>query len=175
MSNPDAKISRWNTGYAGLVLGFGWLKTERLVRFLNHIPLLLKTVKRSPRAKLEDLLVCLMAGVESLGQINSSLRYDRGLALAVGRESLADQSLLSQTLDAFDAKTVAKLRSNMVEVIAERSRAGAHRPAPRHHPGPGHDGPALLGAMRGSHQGTNHSPTRLYGQTTERGLQSPFP
>ncbi len=89
MSDPDARISRWNTGYAGLVLGFAWLKTERLLRVLNHIPLLLKTVKRSPRSKLEDLLVCLMAGVESLGQINSSLRYDWGLALAVGRESLA--------------------------------------------------------------------------------------
>jgi len=123
VSNPDAKISRWNTGYAGLVLGFGWLKTERLLRFLNHIPLLLKTVKRSPRSKLEDLLVCLMSGVESVGQINSSLRYDKGLVLAVGRESLADQSLLSQTLDAFDARSVAKLRSNMVEMIAERSRA----------------------------------------------------
>jgi len=40
----------------------------------------------------------------------------------VGRESLADQSLLSQTLDAFDAQTVAKLRSNMVELVSQRSR-----------------------------------------------------
>lgn len=122
MSNPDAKISRWNTGYAGLVLGWGWLKTEKLLAFLNHIPLVLKTVKRSPRSKLEDLVLCLMTGVESLGQINSALRYDRGLTLAAGRESLADQSLLSQTLDAFNAGGLAKLRSNMVQVISERSR-----------------------------------------------------
>ena len=45
MSDSNQEISPWNTGYAGLVPGWGWLKTEKLLAFLNHIPLVLKTVK----------------------------------------------------------------------------------------------------------------------------------
>jgi hypothetical protein len=173
--NPDAKISRWNTGYAGLVLGLGWLKAEKLFSFVNHIPLILKTVKRSPKSKLEDLLVCLMAGVESLGQINSALRYDRGLTLAVCRESLADQSLLSQTLDAFDAKSVAKLRSNMVELTSQRSRTLARIRQ-------GKDTILDLdmtdlpcSALCEGATETDHGPAGLYRQATECALQSPLP
>jgi hypothetical protein len=123
MSNIQENFSHCNTQYAGLALGVAWLKRSKFFRFLNHIPLNLKTVKRTPRSKLEDLLVCLMAGVESLGQIDVRMRRDRGLTLAVGRQSLADQSLMSQTLDAFEARSLEHLRTNIVALLGERSRA----------------------------------------------------
>ena len=83
------KFSGKNTQYAGLALGWGWLKASNLLRFLDRIPLDLKTVKRSPKSKLEDLLACLMAGVVSLGQIDVGMRRDPGLAGALGRERLS--------------------------------------------------------------------------------------
>jgi hypothetical protein len=122
MSHCDEKYSDCNTRYAGLALAVGWLKREKLFRFLNHLTLDLKTVKRTPRSKLEDLLVCVMAGVGSLRQIDESVRKDQGLALALGRESLADQSLISQTLDAFEEKSLAKLRSNLTGFLMQESR-----------------------------------------------------
>jgi hypothetical protein len=117
MTHFDEKCSRCNSGYAGLALAVGWLKREKLFRFLNHIPVDLKTVKRTLRSKLEDLLVCLMTGVGSLRQIDEGVRKDPGLALGLGRESLADQSLISQTLDGFEEKSLSKLRSNIVNLI----------------------------------------------------------
>ncbi len=84
MTHLGEKFSHCNSGYAGLALAVGWLKREKLFRFLNHIPLDLKTVKRTPRSKLEDLLVCLMAGGGSLRQIDEGVRKDPGLALALG-------------------------------------------------------------------------------------------
>jgi hypothetical protein len=41
MSDSNQKISPWNTGCAGLVLGWGWLKTEKSLAFSDRIPLLL--------------------------------------------------------------------------------------------------------------------------------------
>ncbi len=123
MSNIQENFSPCNTQYAGLALGVAWLKRSKFFRFLNHIPLNLKTVKRTPRSKLEDLLVCLMAGVESLGQIDVRMRRDRGLTLAVGRQSLADQSLMSQTLDAFETRSLEHLRAQIVVLLGEQSRA----------------------------------------------------
>lgn len=123
MATIPEKISACNTEYAGVALLWGWLKRSQLLRFLNFIPLDLKTVRRTPRSKLEDLLACLTTGVPSLGQIDVRMRRDRGLTLALGRDSLADQSLLSQTLDAFDAGSLDRLRSNMVRLLSQRSRA----------------------------------------------------
>ena len=57
MSHCDEKYSYCNTRYAGLALDVGRLKRQKLFRFLNNLKLDLKTVKRTPRSKLEDLLV----------------------------------------------------------------------------------------------------------------------
>lgn len=121
MSDCKQKVSGCNTQYAGLALAVGWFKREKLFRFLRHLPLNLKTVKRSPFSKLEDLLVCLMTGIESLGQIDIGMRNDPGLTLSLGRESLADQSLMSQTLDAFDEQSLTRLRSNIVRLLIDES------------------------------------------------------
>jgi len=123
MSDYPRKLSWHNTRFAGLTVAVGWLKREKFFRFLNQIPLILKTVKRSPRDKLEDLFVCLMTGVASIRQIDEGVRKDRGLALTLDRESLADQSLLSTTLDAFDADALRRLRANIVGLLKEESRA----------------------------------------------------
>ena len=123
MDRTGPKLFRCNTEYAGLALAWAWMKREKLLRFLNRIPLDLKTVRRTPKSKLEDLLCCLMSGIESLGQIDKRMRRDLGLTRALGRSSLADQSLMSQTLDAFDEVSLGRLRSNLRCLLAERSRA----------------------------------------------------
>jgi hypothetical protein len=118
----NSKFSGCNSEYAGLALVWAWLKREKLLRFLNRIPLHLKTVRRTPKSKLEDLLCCLMSGVESLGQIDKRMRWDPGLTRSVGRSSLADQSLMSQTLDAFDELSLDRLRKNISQLLTDQSR-----------------------------------------------------
>jgi len=118
----NSKFSGCNSEYAGLALVWAWLKREKLLRCLTRIPLNLKTVRRTPKSKLEDLLCCLMIGIESLGQIDKRMRWDPGLTQALGRGSLADQSLMSQTLDAFDEVSLERLRCNLSQLLADRSR-----------------------------------------------------
>lgn len=122
MSAIVPKISPYNSQYAGLALVWDWLKSSGFLCCLNRIPLRLKTVRRTPASKLQDLLACLMTGIESLGQIDVRMRHDQGLTQALGRSSLADQSLLSQTLDAFDEKSLQALRRNIVHLICEQGR-----------------------------------------------------
>lgn len=122
MSTIAEKFPGCNSEYAGLALVWDWLKSSGFLRCLNYLGLPMKTVKRTPQSKLQDLLACLMAGVECLGQIDPRMRRDEGLIRALGRESLADQSLLSQTLDAFDDSRVERLRRNLVRLLRQRSR-----------------------------------------------------
>ena len=112
-----------NTKYAGLVAGLRWMKQHKLFSFMNHIRLPMKTVKRTPRSKMEDLTVGLMSGVKCIRDINETVRPDKGLAKVLGRSSLADQSLLSDMLNVFDAHSVEKLRAGMVRANKRNSQA----------------------------------------------------
>ena len=112
-----------NTKYAGLAAGLRWIKQHNLFSFMNHIRLPMKTVKRTPRSKMEDLTVGLMSGVKCIRDINETVRPDKGLARVLGRSSLADQSLLSDMLNVFDEHSVEKLRAGMVRANKRNSQA----------------------------------------------------
>jgi hypothetical protein len=72
---------------------------------------------------MEDLTVGLMSGVKCIRDINETVRPDKGLAKVLGRSSLADQSLLSDMLNAFDEHSVEKLRAGMVRANRRNSQA----------------------------------------------------
>jgi hypothetical protein len=56
-----------------------------------------KTVKHTPIDKLYDAFISLLAGAQSLGEINNLLRADPGLQRAFGRTACAEQSVVQQT------------------------------------------------------------------------------
>lgn len=112
-----------NTKYAGLAAGLRWMKQRKMFSFMNHIRIPMKTVWRTPRSKMEDLMVGLMSGVKSIRDINETTHRDKGLAKILGRTSLADQSLISDMLNAFDEHSVEKLRAGMVKANKRNSQA----------------------------------------------------
>lgn len=71
-----------------------------------------KTVRHSPVQKLTDALIGILAGCKALYELNVRVRPDLPLQEAFGREEegLADQSTISDTLNAFDEETVTQLR-----------------------------------------------------------------
>ena len=89
---------------------------------MNHIRLPMKTVKRTPRSKMEDLIIGIMSGVKCIRDINETTHRDKGLAKVLGRNSLADQSLLSEMLNKFDEHSIEKLRSGVVKTNKNKSQ-----------------------------------------------------
>jgi hypothetical protein len=108
------------TGFAPLgVLGYCLTRTQFLAPVWAELDLPLKTVDHTPKAKLLDLVVSILAGCRAIAQVNTRIRPDVALAHAWGRERFADQSTLARTLDAFSAIDVAQLRRGS-EVLYRR-------------------------------------------------------
>lgn len=85
-----------------------------------------KTVKDSPEDKVVDILLTLLAGAQSLVQINTLLRSDPALQRSVGRERCCEQSVAQQTLDAATAENVTQMQEVLTTLFRQHSQAAAH-------------------------------------------------
>jgi hypothetical protein len=86
-----------------------------------------KTIKDSPLDKLTDILITILAGGQGLVEANTRLRSDPALQRAFGRERCAEQSVLSETLNACTSTNVAQLEQ-AVQTIYQAHSAGYHHP-----------------------------------------------
>ncbi len=84
-----------------------------------------KTIKDSPLDKLTDVLVTILAGGQGLVETNTRLRSDPALQRAFGRSRCAEQSVISETLNACTATNVAQLEQ-AVQSIYQAHSAGYH-------------------------------------------------
>lgn len=99
------------TNFAPLgVLGYCLTQTNFLAPVWAGLEVPLKTVDHSPVAKLQDILVSILAGCRAISHVNTRLRPDLALAQAWGRACFADQSMLARTLDICQQDQVAQLR-----------------------------------------------------------------
>jgi hypothetical protein len=115
------------TSFAPLgVLGYCVRRTGFLAPVFSELELPVKTVRHSPRAKLIDILVGILSGCRAIEQVNTRIRPDTVLAQAWGRESFAEQSLLADTLDAFDEVTVNQLRHGGEGWLRQNGRLFRH-------------------------------------------------
>jgi hypothetical protein len=118
---------RETTNFAPLgVLGYCLTRTNFLAPVFDGLELKQKTVKHSPRAKLQDILVGILAGCRALSQTNTLIRPDGALAQAWGRKRFAEQGLLADTLDAFDEQAVDQLRAGNEALLRREGRVWRH-------------------------------------------------
>ncbi len=82
-----------------------------------------KTVVHTPLQKLQDAFINMMAGGHGIVEVNQRLKPDPTLSAAFGRQSCADQSGISATLNACRAENVAQMRQAM-QAIYRRYGAG---------------------------------------------------
>jgi hypothetical protein len=115
------------TGFAPLgVLGYCLTQTRFLAPVWGELELPLKTVNHPPSAKLQDLLISILAGCRAIAQVDTRLRPDVALARAWGRKRFADQSNLARTLDAFSTTEVAQLRYGSEALFRRESHVLRH-------------------------------------------------
>ncbi len=86
-----------------------------------------KAVKDSPQDKVQDILLALLAGTQSLVQLNTLLRQDAALQGAAGRSRAAEQSVAQQTLDAATPANVAELQQVLTTLLQRHGQVAQHR------------------------------------------------
>ncbi len=86
-----------------------------------------KVVRYTPAQKLLDGLITILAGAHGLVEANKRVRPDRSLQRAFGRDGCAEQSVISETLNACPPENVQQMYQAMKEIYQQHG-LGCCRP-----------------------------------------------
>src|SRR3972149_7014792 len=115
------------SAHASLALIAEWTKSNYIWEELTaRVHIHQKTIRHSPNDKLKDLLINMWAGGERISSINNVLRTDEGLQRLFGRTACAEQSTVSETLNAVSAKNVVEMKGFIEQVYREHSLCYQH-------------------------------------------------
>ena len=89
----------------------------------EQVTLKQKVMIHTPLEKLEDAFINIMAGGHGLVEVNNRVRPDAALSQAFGRSRCAEQSTISDTLNACTEENVAQMR-NALHLIYQRYGQG---------------------------------------------------
>ncbi len=109
---------------AALGLLFQRLGIWRVVA--RHVKIKQKIRRHTPLEKLQDCFVTMLAGGNGLVEINTRLRPDRGLQRAFGRRTCAEQSTVSDTLNACTEANVRQMRQALTKLLRQHGQAYRH-------------------------------------------------
>ena len=97
-----------------------WEVVNRLVHVRQ------KTIEHTPLDKVQDAFINILAGGQGLVEINTRVRPDQMVQAAFGRESCADQSTVSDTLNACTDETVEQMQEALQTLYQAHSRGYQH-------------------------------------------------
>jgi len=92
----------------------------------RHVHIKQKVIEHTPSDKLKDAFINILAGGHGLIEVNTRVRPDEVLQRAFGRESCADQSTISDTLNACTEDTVEQMHQAVQEIYRAHSRGYRH-------------------------------------------------
>jgi hypothetical protein len=115
------------TSHAGLAAVGQQMQTWRVWSVIEReVHIQQKVVKHTPTDKLKDLFITLLAGGRGVVEINTRLRDQAGLQRAFGRAVCAEQSTVSDTLNACTPENVAQLRQALQTLVRRHGQAYRH-------------------------------------------------
>jgi hypothetical protein len=115
-----------NTQYAALAVLCAHYQGKKVFQPLAQVEMLGKVRDFDPTSKLIQILVSLLAGCDTLSEVNLKLQPEVGLAQACNWLRFADQSNLSRLLDRLTLKQLEQLRSATTQIWRARSRVVQH-------------------------------------------------
>lgn len=92
----------------------------------QHLQIKQKVRTHTPLEKLQDCFVNILAGGHGLVEINTRLRTDPGLQHAFGRRTCAEQSTISDTLNACTPQNVQQMRAAITCLLRQHSQTYRH-------------------------------------------------
>jgi hypothetical protein len=104
-----------------------WMQRRKLWDVVeNHVHIKQKVIKHRPIDKLKDAFINIVAGGHGLVEINTRVRPDDALQQAFGRASCADQSTVSDMLNACHETQVEQMRQAQHVLLRTYSQACKH-------------------------------------------------
>lgn len=82
----------------------------------KHVHIEQKVIRHTPTDKLLDAFINILAGGRGLVETNKNVRADSGLQRAFGRQGCAEQSTISETVNASTVDNVEQMRRAVTEV-----------------------------------------------------------
>lgn len=112
---------------AGLVaLGTRFQRLGLWAVVSEHVKIKQKVLVHTPLEKLLDCFINILAGGHGLIEINTRVRPDRAVQRAFGRTTCAEQSTISDTLNACTVENVAQMRAALQAILREHGRSYRH-------------------------------------------------
>ncbi len=91
-----------------------------------HVKIKQKVRQHTPLDKLLDCFIAILAGGVGVVEINTRVRPDRALQQAFGRTACAEQSTVSDTLNACTPENVVQMRAALTLILQQHSRCYRH-------------------------------------------------
>jgi hypothetical protein len=119
-----AKNISYPTPHASLVAIGSVVKHHHILEPLHQkVQIEQKVVQHTPTDKLTDALIGMLAGGESMVEVNTKVRSDVALQRAFGRRGCAEQSTIQDTLDHCSAQNVLQMEQVLDEIFITHSAA----------------------------------------------------
>ena len=115
-----------NTNYAPLAALLAHYQYNQTLKQLENVRIPIRTRDFSPADKLIQVLLSIMAGCETLYEVNPRLKSEVSLAQVGHWKGFTDQSNLSRALDALTLKQIDQLRSATTAIWRSHSLACQH-------------------------------------------------
>lgn len=116
----------FNTKYAPVGALLAHYQQNQVFKPLSKVGMRMKTRVFTPQEKLEQIMVTILTGCETLSEMNQRLKPEWGLARIGGWPRFADQSALSRTLDGLTLMNIEQLRAAQREICSISSQAKRH-------------------------------------------------
>ncbi|RLF37835.1 MAG: hypothetical protein DRN21_05925 [Thermoplasmata archaeon] len=115
-----------NTRYAPLAVLLAHYRRDHRLAPLDQVRIPIKERVFSPADKLIQVFLSVLAGCETLSEVNSKLKPEVGLAAVWGWGRFVDQSTLSRTLDALTLTNIEQLRRSVTTIWLPHSQVRRH-------------------------------------------------
>jgi hypothetical protein len=115
-----------NTQYAPLAAIFVHYQQNQVLQPLEQVENAGKERDFSPTSKIIQLFLSILAGCDTLSEVNPRLKQETALAKAWGWPRFADQSNLSRLLDGLTLKQLEQLRTATTQIWRSQSQTVKH-------------------------------------------------
>ena len=123
-------MNEYTTGFspnASLAMIGQWTKDQGIwERLQAGVHIRQKVIKHTPLEKLQDLLINIWAGGEGVSDVNQRVRTDVALQRLFGRATCAEQSTISETVNAVTEANIQEMEKVLKQVLQEHGGCCQH-------------------------------------------------
>lgn len=104
-----------------------WMKDRNIWQMVEQeVKIKQKVIKHQPHEKLKDVLINILAGGQGIVEVNKRVRTDKALQMVFGRNACAEQSVISETLNACTEANADQLEIVLQKVYQQFSKGYQH-------------------------------------------------